>query len=114
MLSPKIGPVIVLGGLLAACGSSASTQDAAADASGTASTTCSRIEVPAHEGTDVALAGLDCEKARNVILAAVGKGRAAYAAAGFACTPTAAPEGDTDYVCTGADGARLTFHYGAA
>lgn len=75
---------------------------------------CTNVQVPAHEATDVQLTGLDCATARAVILAAVGQGRAVYAAEDFACTPTDAAGGDTNYSCTGPDGARLTFLYGVA
>jgi len=77
-------------------------------------TTCDRQQVPGHEGVDVRVTGLDCAAARAVILAAVGKGRAAYSSGGLSCTPTDAPGGRTDYACTGDGGRRLTFRYGAA
>ncbi len=75
--------------------------------------TCDPQQVPGHEGIDVRVTGLDCAAARAVILDAVGKGRAAYDSGGLSCTPTDAPQGRTDYACTGQDGARLTFRYGA-
>jgi len=78
-----------------------------------AATSCDRQQVPGHEGVDVQITGGSCEQAREVIRAAVGKGRQAYEAAGFSCEPSDASGGDTNYTCTG-DGAELTFRYGAA
>lgn len=58
--------------------------------------------------------GLTCDQAREVILAAVGKGRAAYESGGLSCAPSDAGEGDTFYDCTDPDSRRLTFRYGTA
>jgi len=72
---------------------------------------CGRVEVPGHEAVDIRAEGVPCATAREVATGAQGQGRAPYQAAGFACTPADAPEGDTTYACTGGEG-RVTFLYG--
>ncbi|MDQ3609968.1 MAG: hypothetical protein M3459_13900 [Actinomycetota bacterium] len=72
---------------------------------------CGRVEVPGHEAVDLRADGVGCATAREVAAGAAGQGRAPYDAAGFACEPTDAADGDTTYACTG-DPGRLTFLYG--
>lgn len=72
---------------------------------------CGRVEVPGHEAVDLRADGIDCATAREVAAGAGGQGRAPYEAAGFACEPTDAADGDTTYACTGEAG-RITFLYG--
>ena len=81
--------------------------------SGTTAQSCEEISVPGHEGRNVRVQGLSCEQAAEIIGGAVGQGRQAYEAAGFACEPSPAGGGDTNYECTRGD-ARMTFRYGAA
>lgn len=85
-------------------------------ASGAGGERCEEVMVPGHVGTEVTVAGTDCDTAAEVIEGAVGQGREPYEAAGFACEPTGAGEGTsaTDYSCTGAQGATITFTYDAA
>lgn len=72
---------------------------------------CGRVEVPGHEAVDLRADGIACATAREVAADAQGRGRAPYEAAGLACEPTDAADGDTTYACTG-DAGRLTFLYG--
>lgn len=74
---------------------------------------CDDIPVPGHEGTNVRVQGVGCTEAAEIVGAAVGKGRQAYEAAGFACEPSPTGGGDTNYACTQGD-ARVSFRYGAA
>lgn len=74
---------------------------------------CDDIPMPGHEGTNVRVQGVGCTEAAEIVGAAVGKGRQAYEAAGFACEPSPTGGGDTNYACTQGD-ARVSFRYGAA
>lgn len=95
---------------LSAC--SASSSDVPARSPVAGGTSCGTVDVPAHEGVDVLAYGIDCSAARAVVRVAEGLGRAAYDAAGFACTPSPAPDGDTFYSCVAGGGERITFRYG--
>lgn len=109
-------PVLVLA-LTTACSSGSDGNDptvAAPTTQANGARSCGRQQVPSHEGVDVQATGLTCAQAREVILAAVGRGRAAYDSGGLSCTPSDAPDGDTFYACAAGDGRRLTFRYGAA
>lgn len=72
---------------------------------------CGRVDVPGHEAVDLHARDVDCATAREVAAGAQGQGRAPYEAAGFACAPADAADGDTTYTCTG-DAGRITFLYG--
>lgn len=74
-------------------------------------TSCQRVLVPGHQAVDVRARGIACAEARRVIAEAAGRGRQPYEAMGFACEPSEAPGGDTDYACTRQD-ARISFRYG--
>ena len=77
------------------------------------SRSCDDVAVPGHEATNVRVQGVSCARAAEVAAAALGKGRRAYETAGFACEPSDASGGDTNYMCT-QDDARVTFRYGTA
>ena len=81
--------------------------------SATGTQSCDEIPVPGHEARNVRVQGGSCAQAAEIIGGAVGQGREAYEAAGFACEPSPVEGGDTDYTCTRGD-ARVTFRYGAA
>lgn len=107
--------LVTLAGAVAACSGDDSAKASAATPTTQASgVTCGTVQVPAHEGVDVVATGLGCKAARDVVMGAAGKGRAAYDTEGFSCSPSDAPGGDTFYVCSGTDGQRLTFRYGTA
>jgi hypothetical protein len=73
---------------------------------------CGTVAVPAHEGRNVRVSGVDCAVAREVVMGAAGQGRAPYESAGFGCRPAEASGGDTNYTCSKGR-ARVTFLYGA-
>lgn len=68
--------------------------------------------VPGHQAVDVRAAGTECAVAEKVAAAAAGRGRAAYESGGFACTPSDASGGDTNYSCS-MGSASITFLYGS-
>lgn len=104
--------LLVLASSLTACSASSSDPPVPPPAAG--GTPCGTVDVPAHEGVDVLAYGIDCSAARAVVRLAEGRGRRAYDAAGFTCTPRPAPGGDTSYDCVASEGARITFRYGVA
>jgi len=121
-----LGPLLlllVLALALASCGAESAEEPAGAPPADTAAPEqaapgdeaggegCGRVEVPGHEAVDLRADGIDCATAREVAADAQGRGRAPYQAAGLACEPTDAADGDTTYACTG-DAGRLTFLYG--
>lgn len=75
-------------------------------------TSCPPLTVPGHRASEILVTGASCEDVRPVVEAAAGRGRAAYATDGLRCTPSDAPGGDTDYLCSGA-GVEVAFLYSA-
>lgn len=90
-----------------------STQEEPSASEGAGAGACQDMPVPGHEATQVRVQGASCTQAAGLAAAAVGNGRQPFEAAGFACEPSDAGSGDTNYVCTQGD-ARVTFRYGAA
>ena len=82
------------------------------DAGGQAGEDCGRVPVPGHEAVNIRATGADCRVAKAVAAAAGGRGRAAYESDGFACEPSEAGGGDTNYTCTRGE-ASVRFRYGA-
>lgn len=72
---------------------------------------CEDVKVPGHAAVDLKAVGAACAIAEKVAGAAEGRGRAAYEASGFACEPSGAGDGDTNYSCS-RDSATVTFRYG--
>ena len=89
----------------------AAAADQAAPAAGADAMSCPDVPVPGHLAENVMAAGLDCDATVPIANAAEGLGRAAYKSNGFACEPTDAADGKTNYSCTMGD-AKLTFLYG--
>lgn len=84
----------------------AAPDDVAAD-----TISCPDVPVPGHLAENVKAAGLDCPATVPIANAAEGRGRAPYTLGGFACEPSDAADGKTNYTCSKAD-AKLTFLYG--
>ncbi len=76
-----------------------------------AGVSCPDVPVPGHLAENVKATGLDCAATVAIANAAEGRGRAPYASRGFACEPTDAEGGKTNYSCTKGE-AQLTFLYG--
>jgi len=72
---------------------------------------CEDVMVTGHEAVDVKATGVGCAVAEKVAGAAEGRGRAAYKAEAFACEPSEAGGGDTNYSCSMGP-AKITFRYG--
>jgi len=98
---------------LGACGgdggSGSAAPSPATDAPG--SQACDDVMVPGHEAVKLRATGTGCDVAVKVAAAAEGRGRAPYESGGFACEPSEADAGDTDYDCTMGE-ARIVFRYG--
>lgn len=98
---------------LAACGDE-EPGPGAAPPQGTAAPggqSCENVTVPGHEAVELRASGVECDVAMEVAAAAEGRGRAPYESGGFACRPSEAGGGDTNYECTMGP-ARITFRYG--
>ncbi len=74
---------------------------------------CQNVMVPGHKAVDVKASGVACSAAEKVAAAAEGRGRTAYKSGGFACKPSEASRGDTNYSCSMGP-AKVTFLYGSA
>lgn len=72
---------------------------------------CKDVMVPGHEAVEVKATGAECGAAEQVAADAEGRGRAAYESQGFACEPSEASGGDTNYTCS-MGSAKVTFRYG--
>lgn len=72
---------------------------------------CGSVTVPGHEALDIRATGAGCDAAKRIAAAAEGRGRAPYESGGFACEPSEAGDGDTNYRCS-MESARITFRYG--
>jgi len=86
-------------------------QTSAAGASTSEAVTCPDVPVPGHLAENVKATGLDCDATVAIANEAEGRGRAPYTSRGFACEPTDADAGKTNYSCTMGE-AKLTFLYG--
>lgn len=87
------------------------TQTAAPSGSSSSGENCMDVMVPGHKAIDVKTTGAECATAEKIAAAAEGRGRAAYESGGFACKPTDASGGDTNYRCS-MGSATITFLYG--
>ncbi len=99
---------------LGACGGDEESGPAAAPsqaATAPGSRSCDDVMVPGHEAVELRATGVDCDAAMKVAAAAEGRGRASYESNGFACQPSEATGGATNYACA-MGSARLTFRYG--
>ena len=72
---------------------------------------CRDVKVPGHQAIDLKASGVACAAAEKVAAAAEGRARAPYESGGFACQPSDASGGDTNYSCS-MGAARITFLYG--
>jgi len=72
---------------------------------------CGAVMVTGHEALEIRATGAECADAKGVAAAAEGRGRAPYRSGGFACRPSEAGDGDTNYLCSKGS-ARITFRYG--
>ena len=74
---------------------------------------CGNAKVPGHEAIGIRATGTECDSAKEVASDAEGRGRAPYESGGFACEPSEAGGGDTNYSCS-AGSAKVTFRYGTS
>lgn len=100
---------------LAACGEKNESEPAAPPQSGGAPSRedCGAVKVPGHEAVEIRAGGVGCDAAKKVASAAEGRGRAPYESGGFACKPSEAGSGDTNYSCS-MGSAKISFRYGTA